>query len=78
MKVKFFFLACIAALFCLPTVVRAEDSCQQPCPDGKVRISFADGNHTTCLCVEPGSEMVPTNPEGGPTCNDADDDGVCD
>lgn len=37
------------------------DSCEQECPDGKVRISYADGNHVECQCVDPGEGMQPNS-----------------
>ncbi len=30
------------------------------CPEGKVPVTFADGNTATTMCVEPGSEMEAT------------------
>lgn len=35
------------------------NSCEEPCPEGKVRISYADGNHVDCQCVDPGTGMQP-------------------
>ena len=43
-------------------------ACDSSCPEGKVMVSFADGNNATCVCQEPAA-MDPTlpdpNAEGG-------------
>ena len=46
-----------------PCGALAEDemSCSDACPDGKRLVSYADGNNTTCVCVDEASmdETVP-------------------
>ena len=68
----------LSIMFSLAPVAWAEVDCNSECPDGKVKVSFADGNHTSCMCVDASEGMEPTNEVGGPTCADADDDGECD
>ena len=48
----------------------AEDACDTDCPEGQTRVSYADGNHLTCVCVDPGAPME----EGPAGCEGADCD----
>lgn len=34
-----------------------EVACDSTCSDGKVMVSFSDGNHAHCLCQAPGDGM---------------------
>ena len=53
----------VLSLFILASfnICYAEDTvaCTSTCPDGKVVVSYADGNNTTCVC-EPAAEMDET------------------
>jgi hypothetical protein len=69
-------ISCVACL--TGACAWAEDSCNSGCPDGQVTVTFVDGNHTTCMCVDQSQGMDPTNEAGGPTCADSNDDGTCD
>lgn len=73
---KYAFVMLLAAAFTLPTPVQADESCDQPCPDGKVKSSFADGNNASCVCLDEGAGMQPTNEEEI-NCDNPDDDGDC-
>ncbi len=64
-------------LILLSPVMALADDCSQSCPSGEVQVSFADGNHTSCMCVTESSGMDATDETAGPTCVDADDVGDC-
>ena len=44
----------------------ADEDCAADCPDGKIRSSFLDGQHVTCMCVEPGAGMDPDPADASP------------
>lgn len=44
----------------------AEDDCNAECPAGKVKSSYLDGQHVTCLCVDQGSGMEDHPADGNP------------
>lgn len=33
-------------------------NCEEECPEGQNKVTFADGNQARCVCVEPGSGMT--------------------
>ena len=63
MKVAFAIIV-FSLLFSLPVNAIAEDTQAEACPEGKVMVTFADGNAVTIVCVDPGSEMDETVSNG--------------
>lgn len=47
-------------------IVRADDDCNAECPEGKVKSSFLDGQHVTCMCIDPGAAMEDNPADGNP------------
>lgn len=47
----------LASVICFAQPARADENCQASCPEGKVKSSFLDGQHISCICVDPGSPM---------------------
>ncbi len=71
------------ALFGLTLVLNAStvrasepNACEVDCPEGKVKVSFADGNEARCVCQDIGAGMDET-PTGEINCSDPEDDGTC-
>lgn len=57
----------ILSLPLLTANIALADSCEEACPDGQVRVSFADGQDASCICTDPGTAMnddTTENPEG--------------
>lgn len=60
----------LIALMALPVLGPSwaiAESCEEPCPEGQVLVSFADGNNVDCICTDPGAAMndnTTENPEG--------------
>lgn len=60
---KVLIIALFAALPATQALADDPNYCTEECPDGKVKVSFSDGNKATCVCVEPGPGMQETVPE---------------
>lgn len=77
MKLKHLYVA-VSLAFAVSTPCFAEgDTCSQSCDEGKVLVSFGDGNQSTCLCVEQGSPMEPSVEAISTGCFDHEDNGSC-
>lgn len=59
-------LALFLALASSVQIARADDDCAAECPEGKVKSSFLDGQHVTCMCIEPGAAMEDNPADGNP------------
>ncbi len=91
MKKNVFVISAGLAVLCLSTPLYAQEeegegsavtvedaSCQSECPEGQVKVTFADGSKVSCACTEASTGMVETVEGEGGGCVDADDNGVCD
>lgn len=93
MKKAIILSAGLAAFMCLGTTLQAQEegggedsssitvedgSCQNQCPEGQVKVTFADGAKVSCACSEQSTGMVETVESEGGGCADANDDGACD
>ena len=59
-------LVLFSAVLCSAQIARADEDCDSECPEGKVKSSFLDGQHVTCMCVDPGSGMEDNPADGNP------------
>lgn len=59
-------LVLFGALVSSAQIAKADDDCNNDCPDGKVKSSFLDGQHVSCLCVDPGAGMSDNPADGNP------------
>jgi hypothetical protein len=59
-------LVLFASLITSIQVAHADDDCNSDCPSGKVKSSFLDGQHVTCVCIEQGSAMEDNPADGNP------------